>query len=136
MDLATSRYAARDLVLQSGRAPVGIPVGNPRWPLGYTLACILRELAPTRGMLGLATDLFEQAYRTRLDDFGVEAIFSLLQGCCKDAGNDRLVLLCFEDLDKPDTFCHRRLFAAWWQEATGAAVPELKPDTRQESFFQ
>jgi hypothetical protein len=70
VDLATSRYAAKDLILQSGRVPVGITVGNPRWPLGYQLACNLRLLAPTRPMLGLPTDVFEQIYRARLDDLG------------------------------------------------------------------
>jgi hypothetical protein len=136
MDLSTSRYAARDLVLQSGRVPIGITVGNPRWPLGYALACNLRELAPTRPMLGLPADVFEQAYRTRLDDLGVEAVCTLLQRCCDEASNDRAILLCFEDLSRPGTSCHRRLFANWWEGATGQEVPELKWDVSQESFFQ
>ena len=137
MDLATSRYAARDLILQSARVPVGITVGNPRWPLGYQLACNLRALAPTRSMLGLPTDIFEQTYRARLDDLGVEAIRALLQTCCDDVGNERLLLLCFENLDgEPGKSCHRRMFATWWTEHTGAVVPELEPDVRQEQLFQ
>ena len=136
MDLATSRYAARDLILQSGRVPIGITVGNPRWPLGYQLACNLRALAPTRTMLGLPTDVFEQTYRGRLDDLGVEAIRTLLQRCCDEAGNDRLLLVCFEDLSKPGTSCHRRVFADWWREHTGEFVPELQPDVRQEQLFR
>lgn len=135
MDLATSRYAARDLILQSGRVPIGITVGNPRWPLGYALACNLRALAPTRSMLGLPADVFEQIYRARLDDLGVDAIRSLLQRCCDDAGNDRLAVLCFEDLGKPGTSCHRRMLASWWEEKTGEDVPELEPDVRQGQLF-
>ena len=114
----TSRYAARDLILRSGRVPIGITVGNPRWPLGYVLACNLRALAPTRSMLGLPTDVFEQIYRARLDDLGVEAIRALLQRCCDDAGNDRLVLLCFEDVDQPGKSCHRRMLATRSTPAT------------------
>ncbi|MGO9582193.1 MAG: hypothetical protein ACLP36_05235, partial [Acidimicrobiales bacterium] len=109
--------------------------GNPRWPLGYQLACNLRALAPTRSMFGLPTDVFEQAYRARLDDLGVDAIRTLLQRCCDDAGNDRLALLCFEDLGKAGTSCHRRMFAAWWHEATGEEVTELKPGVLQEPLF-
>jgi hypothetical protein len=135
VDLATSRYAAKDIILRSGRVPIGITVGNPRWPLGYALAGNLRALAPTRSMLGLPMDVFEEIYRARLDDLGVEAIRALLQRCCDDASNDRLALLCFEDLGKPGASCHRRIFAAWWQEATGAEVPELHPDVRQEALF-
>lgn len=136
MDLATSRYAAKDLILQSGRVPVGITVGNPRWPLGYQLACNLRLLAPTRPMLGLPTDVFEQIYRARLDDLGVEAIRALLQRCCDDAGNDRLCLLCFENLDEPGKSCHRRMFATWWHENIGEVVPELEPEVRQGQLFR
>jgi hypothetical protein len=135
VDLATSRYATRDLILRSGRVPIGITVGNPRWPLGYQLACNLRPLAPARSMLGLPTDVFEQIYRARLDDLGVEAIRALLQRCCDDAGNDRLVLLCFEDVDQPGKSCHRQMLATWWQEHTGDVVPELEPDVHQGQLF-
>jgi hypothetical protein len=44
-----------------------------------------------------------------------------------DAGNDHLVLLCFEDVDQPGKSCHRRMLATWWQEHTGDVVPELEP---------
>lgn len=136
MDLATSRYAARDLILQSGRVPVGMTVGNPRWPLGYVLAGNLRALAPTRSMFGLPKEIFEQTYRARLDDLGVEAIRTLLQRCCDEAGNDRLCLLCFENLDEPGKSCHRRMFAHWWQGRTSESVPELQPDGRQTRLFE
>jgi hypothetical protein len=38
-----------------------------------------------------------------------------------------LVLLCFEDLSKPDTWCHRTILREWLQERTGVIVPELGP---------
>jgi len=87
-------------------------------------------------MLGLPTDVFEEIYRARLDDLGVDAIRALLQRCCDDAGNDRPLLLCFENLDEPGKSCHRRMFATWWTENTSEAVPELEPDVRQEQLFQ
>lgn len=66
----------------------------------------------------------------------MEAIRALLQRCCDDAGNDRLVLLCFEDVDQPGKSCHRRMLATWWQEHTGDVVPELESDVRQEQLFR
>jgi hypothetical protein len=135
VDLATSRYAARSVILQSGRLPIGITLGNPRWPLGYALVCNIRALAPTRAMFGLPSDVFEQTYWARLDELGVDAIRTLLQERCHDAGNNRLVLLCFEDLHEPGKSCHRRIFASWWQEKTGEVVPELEPDVRQSRLF-
>jgi hypothetical protein len=46
------------------------------------------------------------------------------------------VCLCFEDLTKPGLWCHRQIFARWWTEETGEAVPELEPDVRQEQLFR
>jgi hypothetical protein len=40
-------------------------------------------------------------------------------------GSEGVVLLCFEDLTKPGEWCHRRSFAAWWDEKTGQKVDEL-----------
>jgi hypothetical protein len=87
-------------------------------------------------MLGLPTDVFEQTYRARLDDLGVEAIRALLQRCRDDVGNDRLVLLCFENLNELGKSCHRRIFATWWEENTSEVVPELERDVRQNRLFE
>jgi hypothetical protein len=43
--LATSRYHAADLIRTSGFVLVGITVGKPHWPLGYT-PVFLNEAAP------------------------------------------------------------------------------------------
>ena len=60
----------------------------------------------------------------------------LLTDCAERAKNQHLVLLCFEDLTQPGLKCHRRLFATWWHENTGEAVPELEPDVRQDRLFE
>ena len=49
--LATSRYQASELILVSGLVPVGISVGRPKFPLGYT-PVYMRELAPV-GLLAI-----------------------------------------------------------------------------------
>jgi hypothetical protein len=75
-------------------------------------------------------------YRSRLDDLGVDEVRRLLTDCAERANNDRLTLLCFEDLTKPGQRCHRRLFATWWQESTGEVVFELERDVRQNRLFE
>ena len=35
-----------------------------------------------------------------------------------------LILLCFEDLSKPDVWCHRTMLAEWINQKTGEDVPE------------
>jgi hypothetical protein len=136
MNLATSRYQAADLIEASGRAAVGITLGYPRWKLPYPVVANLRQLAPTREIIRIEdADMFEAMYRNRLGDLGVDGVRKLLTTCAERANNERLVLLCYEDLTKPGLRCHRRLFAAWWQEHTGDVVPELEPDVRQEPLF-
>jgi hypothetical protein len=137
MDLATSRYQAADLIEASGRAAVGITLGYPRFKLRYPLVANLRQLAPTRVMLAIGDAcMFDKMYRSRLDDLGVDEVARLLTDCAERANNERLLLLCFEDLTKPGLRCHRRLFSAWWHKNTGEDVPELEPAVRQERLFQ
>ena len=137
MDLATSRYQAADLIEASGRAAVGITLGYPRFKLRYPLIANLRQLAPTREMIQVDdAHLFEEMYRNRLDDLGVGGVRELLTMCVERANNERLAILCYEDLTKPGMRCHRRLFSAWWEVNTGESVPELQPDVRQEQLFR
>ena len=55
------------------------------------------------------------------------AVARLLHPITQQAGDHRLVLLCFEDLSKPGEWCHRSIFATWWKEVTGDEVRELGP---------
>jgi hypothetical protein len=137
MDLATSRYQAADLIEASGRAAVGITRGYPRFKLKYPLVANLLQLAPTREMLAIGDACtFDKMYQDRLDDLGVDGVSELFTMCVGRANNERLAILCYEDLTKPGMRCHRRLFAAWWEVNTGESVPELEPDVRQGQLFR
>lgn len=81
----------------------------------------LKELTPY-GLLKLEGEEFELAYRSRLEKYGVQAIRKALDGLAMAHGATTLILLCFED-DRAE--CHRGLFAAWWERATGERVSEL-----------
>jgi hypothetical protein len=123
MKIATSRYQARERILESGLAPVGATVGNPRFKLGYELAGRCGMIAPY-GLLGrdLTEEEFEAGFRARLERFGVDEIRAKLEELAGDRPG--VVLLCFEDVHAGEA-CHRRVFADWWREQTGEEVPEL-----------
>ena len=125
LTIATSRYQAREKIAASGLAPVGTTVGRPRFKLGYELAGTAAALAP-RGLLHVEDPAeFELAYRSRLERVDVEGIHLLLARLAGNAGAEGVVLLCYEDLEVEGEWCHRRVFAEWWQEQTGEEVVEL-----------
>ena len=125
MEIATSRYHAGELIAESGLLPIGITVGAARW-LPYELAGNIGMLAP-HGLRHLTEpEQFEIAYRARLDRFGCAAIASVLAAFIAAHDANGVVLLCFEDVFAGEA-CHRRTFAAWWQEQTGQVVRELAP---------
>jgi hypothetical protein len=125
LTIATSRYAARQKVIDSGLAAVRTTVGAPRFRLGYELAGSVSMLAP-HGLRSIEDEAeFEAAYRARLKGFGVGKIRAALEDVARAAGAAGVVLLCFEDLDDPAQSCHRTIFAAWWREQTGEEVVEL-----------
>lgn len=127
--LVTSRYRAVHDFGKLGRPfgflPVQTSVGSPRfiseakdWPK-------VGMLAP-HGLMKIADrDEFEARYRERLDSHGVPAIAAALHAIYVGQPAPRLplALLCFEDLDVGE-WCHRRTFAAWWQEKTGVAIED------------
>jgi hypothetical protein len=104
--------------------PVRATVGYPRF-VRYELAGHARLISPTWPMLTLDYDTYLSRYRLLLGEAGVDAIRGELEAIADDCADPRLVLLCFEDLSQPDTWCHRRMFAEWWTQQTGEPVPEL-----------
>ena len=117
--IATSRYAAFDVIAASGLVPVGITVGRPKFRLPYAPR-FMSELAPW-GLLRIEDgEEFTRRYVARLDAVGAERLeweFDAIS-----TGHDGIVLLCFEQAGEP---CHRRTFADWWERQTAQPVPEL-----------
>jgi hypothetical protein len=124
MQLATSRYHAADLIAESGLVPLGITVGAARW-VTYELAGTVGMLAPF-GIRDLEGSEFDRAYLERLERFGAAAIECVLRSFADAYGASGCVLLCFEKVLEGEP-CHRSTFAAWWEQKTGQAVPELAP---------
>jgi len=121
MNLYTASYGG--FRHREGLAAVRISLGHPRWHLSYHVAGVVKELAPRGEMLEWEREAYEPAYRAILDGLGVDHIRELLEAASGGAG--AVAVLCFENLAKPGAWCHRRIFAEWWEEQTGEAVPEL-----------
>lgn len=123
--LYTSRYQNPKL-LSGGYTTVRISLGMPKWSLGYIVDVVMLDLMPY-GLLGQypAYEPFKQAYFQQMDRIGVDRIAAQLN-CLESYGKD-VVLLCYEDIRRPEVWCHRRAFAEWWERETGVNIPEL-PD--------
>lgn len=122
--LFTNRYQAFQPVQG---VPVRITRGAPRFRLGYRLSHHIPVLAPRGEYFRETPARFAEAYRSDLSKAGHGRIADILNGIAETEQEHRLVLLCFEDLSQPGQWCHRRIFASWWKEATGDEVREIGP---------
>ena len=98
--------------------PVQTSLGTARWltlvewPAVYPYG-LLDETDPAT---------FRRKYRARLHKRG-RRILAELEELREAYG--ALVLCCWEDLAKPEAWCHRRLLAEWIEEKTGLQVEEV-----------
>lgn len=124
----TSRYANPELNSCKYTA-VRISVGLPRWKLGYEIAGAINELMP-KGIFGIEDyDEFLRRYFEKLDAIGVDKIREKL--CQFEKLGKPVVLLCYEDIRKGDwNWCHRNMFASWWEQNTGEIILELQDESK------
>lgn len=127
MAIYTSRYSNKQLK-DGGYYPVGISLGKPKFSTGYTIREQCYALAPERSTLNFEYHPYREAYFRKLNSAGVERIIGIVRrlDMAAAAEGKQLVLLCFEDIRKPGAWCHRTLFAEWWEEHTGEMVQELE----------
>ncbi len=116
MRLYTARFANRTLAPHPA-AKVQISLGAPKFPLPYNLHQLL-ELAPAGFMLHKPELLQRRG--------GAEFFAERFAEVARTAGVDQLALLCYEDLRTPGLWCHRRVFASWYQEQVGEEVLEIE----------
>lgn len=121
--MKTSRFANKGINNEL-HVPLQISLSKPKFPLNYDIKAAVHILAPTREILAINNeDEYFQQYIRRLDKFGVNQISKVL-GFFARKGKE-IVLLCFEDVRNEKQWCHRRMFAQWWEEQTGERVDEL-----------
>jgi hypothetical protein len=119
--LVVARYAAVD---PDRMVPVQTSIGRPRWA-GFEVVA-WGTVAPW-GMVGKFTDRaeFRRAYRARLWQ-RKPRILGELAGLLGDYPDHTLALCCFEDLRKPDAWCHRTYLAELLGEWLGVEIPDIE----------
>jgi hypothetical protein len=120
--LFTARYAA---MRDAYGVAVQTSVGEPKMSVDASRKDNFKQLAPYGINFGAPRETFEKRYRERLEKKDLtfyETVF-LQIATRHDCGN--LVLLCYEDITKPGKWCHRRMFAQWWEDQTGIHVPDI-----------
>lgn len=106
--------------------PVKSTIGHPRFKLRYTLEANWQHAAPEKTFINAPKPLFREQYFGKLDRTSPITFTALAEHLREVTGRDApVVLLCFDKLWQPDTWCHRTLFGEWWLEQTGEEVPEL-----------
>lgn len=120
IELATCSYSEYRTTM--GLA-VRTSVGSPKW-FTHTMA-VWESLAPQPWTLRMPIEPYRERYLNKLNTIGVDQLKDEALRISVAAGQDRLVLLCFEALYKPDAWCHRSMFGKWWEEQTGQKVEEL-----------
>jgi hypothetical protein len=130
-EIYTSRFSNKEL--RSGNyIPLSITVGQPRFPLGYTVAGQIRELAPYELFKrGYGKEEYTERYFAKMDKVGVAALRRIFAKYEALYPGKPIVLLCYEDVRDETQFCHRSVFADWWKARTGEEVKEL-PDSSPE----
>lgn len=119
----TSRFSNPEL--QTGDyTVVGIVRGMPRFKLKYQLAGNIIQIAPPRYLFNEYDRIkFTEKYFMYMDGQGIAKIQSFLDTYLI-RGRD-VVLCCYEDVRIPDEWCHRLVFAEWYEKETGTRIEEL-----------
>jgi hypothetical protein len=132
MKIFTSYYANRSLQI-GDYTLIGISIGKNRW---VKVDAYLTNIAPTWNMVKMTDPIeYRKLYFKKLDAVGVNNIREAFESIQSDKP---LVLLCYENLQKPEKWCHRTMFAEWWKEKTGEVIEELPvemPKTKVRPLF-
>lgn len=122
--MKTSRYASK-LINNNVHTPLQISLGFPKYRLPYTVNGKILLLAPDYSLLRENNKIeYQRRYFEKLETIGVERIKHVLNSFAQE--NKEIVLLCFEDVTKEGQWCHRRMFADWYELKTGEKIAELK----------
>lgn len=119
--MKTSRFAN----IRNIKVPLSISQHPPKWYEGPQF----KVLAPPWSLVemahkGLSKELYTQEFhRVVLADLDPREVYDALV----DEYTDDVTLLCFEKIENPGDYCHRRIVAEWFQDNLKVLVPEWEP---------
>lgn len=136
--MKTARYSNKSIT-NDKHIPIQISLGSPKFKLQYTVNGKMLMLAPQYSLLRENNKIeYQRKYIERLEHIGVDRIKDALSSFSQEG--KEIVLLCFEDVTKDGNWCHRRMFADWYELKTGEKIDELeelsstKPDINRKSI--
>ena len=135
--MKTSYYSAAAKLDRKKYFLVRTSIGSPRF-----LKCdySMQTIAPDQDFLSLDEMDYKREYSKKLTRLGSVALAKEVSEIQKMAGKKEVVFLCFESLS-PDNvengqFCHRRIFAKWWERKTGESIDELSAPSKKPRLIQ
>lgn len=84
----------------------------------------VNSVMPRGNMLKMGFNQYRETYMSLLDS-NAQAIENAMIELSEMYPNQTLVLMCFENVSKKDSWCHRTMFAKWWEDRTGVKVHEI-----------
>lgn len=121
MDLATCSYP--EFKKEMG-FPLRISIGSPKFNTEYELTHNHWTLTPRMAYLRASDAVFYGRLQEQLEQRGPEKIWRDLERIADEVNAERIVMLCFERLDKRND-CHRTFVAKWLSEQLDIEIPEL-----------
>ena len=117
--------------IQNIQAPLSISQYPPKWYGGPQF----KVLAPPWALVnmahkGLSHELYSKEFhRLVLANLDPREVYDAIAA---EHGDD-VTLMCFEKLESPGDFCHRRMVADWFQDNLKIEVPEWQPKPKLKS---
>lgn len=128
--LYTSRYNNKNLA-NDEVVKIGITRGFPKFRLPYQLKTNIKSFGPPSYLFNTHDrEKFTPRYFDYMDSIGIDKVKEMLKiygyGTAKE-----MALLCYEDVREEGKWCHRLVFAEWWEVRTGEKIeeyPDSSPD--------
>lgn len=122
--MKTARYSNK-AINNEKYTPVQVSVGTPKFPLHYHLKDRCMIITPAYQIIKIEDEEeYKKQYIAQLEKHGIEKIRWVLRQMAEPG--KQIVLLCYEDVRKEGVWCHRRMFAEWYEAKTGNKVEELE----------
>ena len=115
------------------QAPLSISQYPPKWYVGAQF----KVLAPPWALVdmahkGLSRELYtKEFHRLVLADLDPREVYDAIVA----EYTENVTLMCFEKLENPGDFCHRRIVAEWFEKQLDIKVPEWKRAATIKSTF-
>lgn len=117
--LFTSYYGNSRKLKKHGVEIIGISLKSP-------FDCLqVSSIKPEWRFMKTPKEEYKRQYIAKLEAIGVDFITKELIHITNQSESTKFALCCFESLKTPDDWCHRTMFAEWFEMKTGLKINEF-----------